>query len=182
MRSNPRLGSANLALLALYFSPVWGADAMRALISPYSGFEDRAHAATAIAIGRLFDLRLEGLMQTANVLAGIKLVIAGGFLAYVIEFARALVVGREVNRETLDLMLMLAAGAIAVWAMPGLVFGDAGLIRLHATQLVLIAGAVVVIVIERQLEQSAGVTRLAANAPTGRMRLIPWRRPFSPRG
>ena len=106
------------------------------------------------SIGRLFDLRLDGLMHAANVLAGLKLVIAAGFLAYAIEFARALVVGREVDRETLDVVLMAAAGAIAVWAMPALAFVDAGLIRLHATQLVLIAGAVVVIVIERQIEQA----------------------------
>src|SRR5439155_11518724 len=88
---------------------------------------------------------------------GIKLVIAAGFLAYAIEFARAFVVGREVNRETLEFVLMLSAGAMAVWAMPALALADAGLIRLHATQLVLVAGAVVVIVIERQIEQAAAV-------------------------
>jgi hypothetical protein len=155
MRCQPRLGPSNLALLSLYFAPVWGIDAMRALMSPLCGLDDRAHAAAAIYVGQLFDLRLDGLMRTANALAGIKLVIAAGFLAYVIEFARALVVGREVNRETLNVVLMLAAGAILVWAMPALAFEDAGLIRLHATQLVLVAGAAVMIVIERQIEQSA---------------------------
>jgi hypothetical protein len=155
MRLQSRLGSANFALLSLYFVPVWGTDAMRALLSPYGGFEDRAHAAVALYVGRLFDLRFDGLMLIANVLAGIKLVIAASFLAYAIEFARALAVGREVNRETLNVVLMLAAGTIAIWAMPALAVGDASLIRLHATELALIAGAVVVIVIEEQIEQSA---------------------------
>ena len=98
MRIKRRLGPANLALLALYFAPVWGAEALRALTSPYGGFEERAHATAATAIGRLLDLRLDGLMHAANLLAGLKLVIAAGFLAYAIEFARAFVVGREVNR------------------------------------------------------------------------------------
>ena len=56
MRLQPRLGPANFALLSLYFAPVWGADAVRALMSPYSGFEDRVHAAAAIYVGGLFDL------------------------------------------------------------------------------------------------------------------------------
>jgi hypothetical protein len=50
---------------------------------------------------------------------------------------------------------MLAAGAIAVWALPPLALTDPALIRLGASQLVLVAGAVVVIMIERQIEQSA---------------------------
>ena len=41
MRSIPRLGSVNAALVALYFAPVWGSDGLRALISPFHGFEDR---------------------------------------------------------------------------------------------------------------------------------------------
>jgi hypothetical protein len=158
MRSRPRLGPVNVVLLSVYFAPVWGIDAMRALVSPFSGLEDRAHAAAAIYVGRFFDLQLDGLMRTANVLAGVKLVIAAGFLAYVIEFARALAVGREVDRETLDVVLIAAAGAIIVWALPTLAFEDAGLIRLHATQLALVAGAAVMIVVERQIEQSVRAT------------------------
>jgi hypothetical protein len=45
----------------------------------------------------LFDLGSNGLVLTSHVLAGIKLVIAGAFLAYVIEFARSLVVAREAD-------------------------------------------------------------------------------------
>ena len=161
MRRQSRLGSANFALLSLYFAPVWAVDAMRALLSPFSGFEDRAHAAVAIYVGRLVDLRLDGLMHTAHVLAGLKLVIAAGFVAYVIEYARSLVVGREVDRETLDVVLMLAAGAVVAWAMPAFALGDAGLIRLYATQLLLVAGAATVIVIERQIEQCALATAAA---------------------
>src|SRR4051812_11815779 len=107
-----RLGPANLALVSLYFAPVFGSDAVRVLMSPYRGFEDKAHAAAVVNIGRLFDFALDGLMRTSSVLAGIKLVIATGFLAYLIEFARSLAVRREVDRATLDLVLMLAAVAI----------------------------------------------------------------------
>ena len=151
----PRLGPVNLALVALYFTPVWGRDALQALLSPYAGLDNRAHAAVASYFRELFDFGLEGLIRTSNVLAGIKLVIAAGFVAYLIDFARAVVVGRELNRETADGVLALAASATLVWALPALTLDDPGLVRLSATQLMLVAGAVVVITVERQVEQTA---------------------------
>jgi hypothetical protein len=47
MRSFPRLGAVNAALVSLYFAPVWGIEAVRALTSPYYGFEHRAQAVAA---------------------------------------------------------------------------------------------------------------------------------------
>src|SRR5262245_47862839 len=118
MRSFARLGTVNAALVSCYFVPVWGSDAIRALTSPYNGFEDRVHGTAAIYFRHLFDLNLDALVRTANVLAGIKLVIAGGFVAYLIEFGRALVMRREPNRETLDVVLLLTSSVIMLWAWP----------------------------------------------------------------
>src|SRR5262245_8616837 len=101
----PSLGSVNLALLSLYFIPVWGRVAVRALISPYDGLEDRAQATAAIYFRNLFDFGFNNLVVTSHVLAGIKLVITAAFVSYVIEFARAWVTRREVDRETLDVVL-----------------------------------------------------------------------------
>jgi hypothetical protein len=153
MRSIPRLGSVNAAMVALYFAPVWGGDGLRALISPFHGFEDRVHAVAASYFRELFDLGLSGLMNTSNALAGLKFVIAIGFLAYLIDFARALAVGRETNRETLDFVLLIASVAFMLWAWPALGSGDPALIRLHATQFLLLMGAMIVIVIERHVEE-----------------------------
>src|SRR5882757_1778637 len=72
MRSFPRLGAVNAALISLYFAPVWGIEAVRALTSPYYGFEQRAHAVAASYFRTLFDLGLDGLLRTSTVLAGIK--------------------------------------------------------------------------------------------------------------
>jgi hypothetical protein len=155
MRSCPQLGSLNAALVALYFAPVWGADGLRALISPLHGFEDRAHAAATGYFCVLLDLGLTGLVHASNVLAGIKFVIAIGFLAYLIDFARALVVGRDPNRETLDVVLLLAALTLMLWAWPALGTGDASLIRLHATQFLLLSGAMIVIMTERHAQEAS---------------------------
>src|SRR5262245_25600848 len=131
----PRLGLFNLALVSAYFVPVWGADALRALVSPFSGLEERGQAAAAMLIRDLFDLGLSGMMRTADIFAAGKLVIAAACAAYVIEFARALVRGREPDRQTTDAVLILVAGGVAVWALAATALGDAGLLRLQATQL-----------------------------------------------
>jgi hypothetical protein len=155
MRSFPRLGPANLALASLYFVPAWGADAIRALRSPFSGFEDRVHGAAANYLQHVFGLGLDGLLWTSNVLAGVKLIATAGLVAYVIEFARSVVIGREVDRATLNAVLALAITSIALWAVPALALNDTGLVQLYATQILLVTGAVVVIMTERHVEQSA---------------------------
>jgi hypothetical protein len=162
MGSIPRLGSVNAALVSVYFVRVWGTDAVRALTSPFHGFEDPSHAAAATYFRNLFDFTLDGLIRTAQVLAGIKLVIAVAFVAYLIDFSRALVMRREPNRETLDWVLLFASLAIMLWAWPALGSGQPGLIRLHATQFLLLTGAMVVVVVERQIEEGAKRVRVTA--------------------
>jgi hypothetical protein len=166
MQSTPRLGSVNAALLAVYFVPVWGRDALRVLTSPFFGFEDRTHAAAISYFRAVFDLGIDGLMLVSGLLATLKLVIAAGFVAYLIEFARALVMRREPNQETLDIVLLLALGAIMLWAWPGFVLDDSGVTRLHATQFLLLSGAAIVILAERQMLVTAQETTSApAPAP-----------------
>ena len=185
MRSIPRLGPANLALVSIYFAPVWGRDAVRALISPFGGFEDRTQGAAANYVRQIFDLGLDGLMRASNVLAAVKLVIAAAFVAYLIEFARALVVEREPDRGTIDAVLVLAVAAVAIWGLPALALDDAALMRLSATQLLLVVGAVIVITVERHVEdakaeQVSQFTQRPASertvAPAGfKSRLAAWR-------
>ena len=162
----PSLGSVNLALVSLHFIPVWGRDAVRVLISPYNGLEDRAHATAAIYFRELFDLGFNSLVLISHVLAGIKLVIAAAFVSYAIEFARAWVMRRETDRETIDVVLLLAVADIMLGLIPALAFGDAALVRLYEKQLLLLAGAITVIVVERHLAPEADTPREAAAAPS----------------
>jgi hypothetical protein len=153
----PTLGSTNLALIACYFAPTWGRDALRALTSPFNGFEDRVQAAAASYFRDMFDFGLDGLLRTSSVLAGTKLIVAAGFFAYLIEYFRAVAMRREPNRETLDLVLLLAVAAMVVWALPAFALDNAAMIRLYATQFMMLVGAAVVIMIERNLERPAEV-------------------------
>jgi hypothetical protein len=151
----PSLGAANLALVSAYLAPTWGMEAFQALTSPFGGIDVRAHVAAANFFRHLFAFGLDGLMRTSSILAGAKLVIAAGCVAYLIEFARACAARREPDRETMDVVLLLALVAVVVWSLPVFVSDDIGFINLRATQLLLVAGAGVLIVIERHIEQTA---------------------------
>jgi len=114
MRSNPGLGQVNFALVSAYFVPAWGHDALRVLTSPFNGFDDRAHAVAAVYIRDAFDFGLVGLIRTSEMLAGLKMVVAAAFAAYLIEFARSLATRREPNRETVDVVLLLALATAVI--------------------------------------------------------------------
>lgn len=158
--SSLTLGSINLALLSLYFFPVWTRDAVKALASPYNGLNERAHGTAAIYFSQLFDLSHDSLVIASHVLGGIKLVIAAAFIAYMIEFARAWAIGREPDRETIDVVLILATVGILLHVVPALALGDPAMIRLYATQMLLVTGAMTVIVVERHVALEPKSSRL----------------------
>ena len=153
------LGAVNLALLSCYFFPVWGREAVRALISPFNGLENPVHATAALYFRRLFDVGFNNLTMTSHVIAGIKLVMVAAFVAYLIEFARSWATGRATDRETTDVVLILAVVGIVMAALPALALGDAALIRLTATQMLMVAGAITVIVVERHIAPEPAASR-----------------------
>ena len=143
------LGSVNLALVSCYFFPVWGREALRVLKSPVAGFDNPLHATDVLYFSRLFDIGFSNLAITSHVIAGIKLMMVAAFVAYLIEFARSLATGRATDRETTDVVLILAVVGVLMSALPALALGDAALIRLTATQKLMDAGAITVLELER---------------------------------
>ena len=164
-RLAPRLGPYNLALAACYFAPVWSSEAIGALTSPYVGLTDPIHAGAAIRLRGFLGFAPERLFDVASCLAAFKLVVVASLVAYVIEFSRAIVADRAPDRATTNTVLVLAVAAVAIWIMPALAFDPAAATHAHVAQLLLVAGALIVITIERHLEEMA-----AAAAPGTRTR------------
>ena len=159
-----RLGPYNLALVACYAAPTWGAEAIKALTSPYGGLIDPVHAATAVRLRAILNLPPERLLDVANWLAAFKLVVVAALLAYVIEFGRAVLSDRAPDRATTDTVLALAVVAVTIWVMQAIVFDPTAVTQAHVAQLLMVAGALIVSTIERHIEDMAATTRLAACA------------------
>jgi len=84
------------------------------------------------------------------------------FISYLIKFARAWTRRREVDRDTIDAVLILAAANIFVGILAAMALGEASLVRLYATQMMLVAGAITVVMVERQLAPEPETAQVAA--------------------
>jgi hypothetical protein len=156
-----RLGPYNLALVACYAAPTWGAEAIKALTSPYGGMIDPVHGAAAARLHAILDLPPERLLDVANWLAAFKLVVVAALLAYGIEFARAVLSERAPDRATTDTVLALAVVAVAIWVMQAIVFDPTAVTEAHVAQLLLVAGALIVSTIERHVDDMEAAAKLA---------------------
>jgi hypothetical protein len=150
----PGLGSFNAFLIACHAAPSWGQQSLKSLLSLFVGFEDRAHATASIFFQHLLDLPFDGLLRISATLAGFRLVVAVGFLAYLIDFARACVMEREPDRATLDLVLLLALATTLLSLFPALALGDGDTLHRQASYLLLLTGALTVLAVERRMERS----------------------------
>src|SRR5687768_3977678 len=108
MHRLPSIGHVNAVLVALYFIPLWGREAVRSLTSTVYGLDERANMAAAAFYRQVLDLDHDGLARVASLLGGLKLVMAAMFVAFIIDVSRGIAVGRTGDRVTLDVALFLA--------------------------------------------------------------------------
>ncbi len=152
MQRLPSIGHVNAVLVALYFIPLWGREAVRSLTSTVYGLDERANMAAAVFYRQVLNLDHDGLARVANLLGGLKLVMAAMFVAFIIDVSRGIAVGPTGDRITLDVALFLAVVGILAWMVPAYAFGFGDLVRLNATQFLLVIGAVIVTMVERAIE------------------------------
>lgn len=143
------LGSINAIFVSAYFVVAWGREVLEALMSRLYGLEDNATLTAAIFYRRLVDPVPGDLTNAAAILIAIKLVMVSAFVAALVSYARTTIVGRESDRETIDSALILAVAGLIIWILPALATSDTETIRICATQFLLIAGAVVLLLVER---------------------------------
>jgi hypothetical protein len=178
MRKLSTLAVATILAIALYFTLVWGADALRVLTSPTYGLDDVWNSQFIFVIGNLLGLSPVGLIKLAAFFGALKLAVAGICAVHIIDRCRSFVAGKA-NTDILEgglilvVMLSIASVGPAVWSQ------NAELVRSETIQLMLAAVATALCLVERKydrpLEEAKPevVTELAAT-PRG----APWFSPF----
>jgi hypothetical protein len=159
-----RLGPYNLALVACYLVPAWGSEAVKALTSPYFGLVDPLQASAAVRLRDLLELGPDGVLPAASALAAFKLLVVASLVAYLIDFARTIFSERVLDRATVNVVLAFAVAAVAIWIMPALAFDGAVAREAHVAQLLMVAGALFVITVERHVEDLAAARAKAVPA------------------
>ncbi|WP_441237071.1 hypothetical protein [Bradyrhizobium sp. 930_D9_N1_4] len=149
MFRNWRIGSVNGALLAAYFIPAWTLVAFNIMVAPVHGLYERPSVAVALYLSD--HLQMAG-MDTVRA----AWLLALGRATAVTFFAIHLVLlciprTRKNGGSDEALGIALAIGIIISFAsmLMASKVGELAALRLHATELLLLLGAAIVVVIER---------------------------------
>jgi hypothetical protein len=153
--SNWRIGSINGALLAAYFIPVWGMIAYNIMFAPVHALYEQPNISAALYVSDHLNVAGMNLVRVAWMLA------LGRFaaIAFLAVFLLMLCWPSSRKNGACDEALGIALGigsliSFACMLMASQV-GEAGALRLHATELLMMLGAAIVLVLERPVQKPA---------------------------
>jgi len=165
MSTNWRISTFNGALLAAYFIPTWTIVAFKIMVSPIHGLYEQP--SISIALFASDHLQLAGMttVRLAWLLALGRLTVVAFFAAFVVFITRPAI--RKAGGCDEALALALAIGSAISFASMVLAsqVGEAGALRLHATEVLMLLGTAIVLLVERpaqpQTERGASAGELS---------------------
>src|SRR3984957_6138150 len=149
MSTNWRISSFNGALLAAYFIPTWTIVAFKIIISPIHGLYERPNISVALFISDHLQLTAMTTIRFAWLLALGKLTVVAFFAIFLVFITRAAI--RKAGGCDEALAMALAIGSVISFAsmIMAAEVGETAALRLHATELLLLIGTAIVLLVER---------------------------------
>jgi hypothetical protein len=148
MRKASTVVVAMILAIALYFTLVWGYDAVHVLTSPTYGLEDVWRGQFLFGIGRVFGLDPDALVQLAIFYGVMKLTVAGVCGVFVVGRISALRNGKA-NAEVFEAGLIMVTLLSLMAVIPALWMQNMDVVRDETIQLLMAAIAAALCVIER---------------------------------
>jgi hypothetical protein len=148
MSTNWRISSFNGALLAAYFIPTWTIVALKIMISPIHGLYERPNISVALFISDHLQLAAMATVRVAWLLALGKLTVVAFFAIFLVLITRASI--RKTGGCDEPLAMALAIGSVISFVSMVMAsqVGETAALRLHATELLLLLGTAIVLVVE----------------------------------
>jgi hypothetical protein len=168
MSTDWRISSFNGALLAAYFIPTWTIVAFRIMISPIHALYEQPNISVALFISDHLQLAGMTTVRFAWLLALGRLTVVAFFAIFVVFLTRASI--RKTGGGDEALAMALAIGSVISFASMVLAsqVGETGALRLHATELLMLLGTAIVLLVERPAQAQAQVV---AGATSGDLSL-----------
>ena len=163
MSTNWRISTFNGALLAAYFVPTWAIVACRIAVSPVHGFYERPNVSVALYLNDWLHVAATDLTRFAWLLALGKLTMVAFFAVFLAQITRPSV------RKTgeCDEALAIALGIGSLISFLSMVMasqvGETAALRLHATELLLLLGTGIVLLVERPAQTNVEIDSHAAS-------------------
>jgi hypothetical protein len=161
MATNWRISSFNGALLAAYFIPTWAIIAFKIVISPIHGLYERPSISVALFVSDHLQLAAMTTVRFAWLLALGRMTVVAFFAIFVVFLTRAAI--RKTGGCDEALAMALAIGSLISFASMAMAsqVGETAALRLHATELLMLLGTAIVLLVERpvkRLETDRGAT------------------------
>jgi hypothetical protein len=150
--TNWRISTVNGALLAAYFVPTWTIIAFRIATSPVHGFYERANISVALYLNDHLQVAAPHLTRFAWLLALGRLTVAAFFIVFLVQITRPAL--RKAGECDEALGIALGIGSLISFAsmMMASQVGETAALRLHATELLLLLGTGIVLLVERPVQ------------------------------
>ena len=158
MSTNWRISSFNGALLAAYFIPTWTIIAFRIMVSPIHGLYERPNISMALFVGDRLHLAAMTTIRFAWLLALGRLTVVAFFAIFLVFITRAAI--RKTGGCDEALGMALAIGSVISFASMVMAsqVGEPEALRLHATELLMLLGTAIVLLVERPAQPRTSVT------------------------
>jgi hypothetical protein len=155
MVTNWRISTFNGALLAAYFIPTWTIVALKIMISPIHGLYERPNISVALFISDHLHLAAMTTVRFAWLLALGKLTVVTFFAIFLVFITRPTI--RKAGGCDEALAMALAIGSVISFAsmVMASTVGETAALRLHATELLMLLGTAIVLLIERPVQPQA---------------------------
>ena len=158
MSTNWRISSFNGALLAAYFIPAWTVIAFQIMVSPIHALYEQPSISVALFVGDHLHLSGMTMVRFAWLLALGRIVVVTFFALFLVFISRPAIRKSGGCDEALGMALGIGSLiSFASMAMASKV-GETVAMRLHATELLLLLGTAIVLLVERPAKAGAVVT------------------------
>jgi hypothetical protein len=159
--SNWRIGSINGALLSAYFIPVWSVIAYGIMFAPVHALYEQPNISAALFFSDHLNVAGMNLVRLAWLLALARFAVIAFFVV-----SLALLCWPSTRKSgACDEALGIALGIGSLISFACMVMasqvGEAGALRLHATELLMMLGAAIVLVFDRPVQKPAATSDAA---------------------
>jgi hypothetical protein len=163
MSTNWRISSFNGALLAAYFIPSWAIIAYQIMMSPIHGLYERPSISVALFVSDHLHFAGLAMVRFAWLLALGRLTVVAFFAIFILLLTRPSI--RKTGGCDEALGIALAIGSVLSFASMVMAsqVGETAALRLHATELLLLLGTAIVLLVERPAPRTAEQNELSAN-------------------
>jgi hypothetical protein len=158
MTKNWRISSLSGALLAAYFIPAWTMIAFKIIISPIHGLYDRPNISLALFVSDHLQLAGMATVRFAWLLALGRMTVVAFFAVFLVFLTRASIRKSGGSHEALG--MALAIGSVISFASMLLASqaGETAALRMHAAELLMMLGTVILMLVEPPAEKRAVVS------------------------